>query len=301
MLRDGAPGYNSLVNATRNSLFPFLLASTAFHLLLVLTWYGRPVRQPFMEMIPVTVLPLAPAVEKAPPPAPLMQKSPPREPPKAVQAAKPPPPEPFQPPRETLVRAELPPGQPAKESRSGAEMPAKSPQAPVEKIETAERPANPRPTKAARETIVASGLPTLKDLLPPVERRYSDAGRSDKPIRLDDRDQDNRDFRLVAYLRRMQQALEAAWNNPEVARSVTRPYGLDGRTIIRITIGDDGQVENWHVLRTSGYAVLDQEANRVIQAASPGFGAYPRTVEKRPIDVTFIYENEGLTYHLNPR
>jgi periplasmic protein TonB len=282
------------VIAVRNSLFPFLLVSTAFHLLLVLSWYGRPVRQPISEMIPVTVL-SAPAKEKPVAPklprdvSPLLPR--PAPPPKLSQETS----------REIPTRAELPPGQPAKESRSGAEFPAKSPQPLAENNETAEQPVNPRSPRAKRETIVASELPTLKDLLPPVERRPSAAGRSEKPIRLDSRDQDNRDPRLVAYLRGMQQALEAAWHNPDVARSVTRPYGLEGRAVMRIMIADDGQVENWRVIRTSGYAVLDQEANRVIEAASPGFGVWPRSIEKSPIDVTFIYENEGLTYTFAPR
>lgn len=239
-------------------------------------------------MIPVTVIPAPP--EEKPAAAPRL--------PREIPAPTPPSPQLS---RETPTRPELPPGQPAKESRSGAELPAKSPQQLAEKNETIDPPVKPKARKAERETIIASGLPTLKELLPPVESRSSAAGRSEKPVRLDSRDQDSRDPRLVAYLRGMQQALEAAWHNPDVARSVTRPYGLEGKAIMRITIADDGHVENWRVIRTSGYAVLDQEANRVIQAASPGFGVWPRSVEKRPIDVTFIYENEGLTYSFAPR
>jgi len=146
-------------------------------------------------------------------------------------------------------------------------------------------------------TIVQSRLPTLRELLPPVFQPNSENGTKDQaPIRLD-----SRDPRYSDYLRRVKQALNLAWYDPTVARSAVKPYGIDGKLVVRFTPGDNGDVEELYITHTSGYAVLDQEALRVVAAAAPHFGRPPRSSGKHPIDVTFIYEKDSVSYSFAPR
>ncbi|HEX9445882.1 MAG TPA: TonB family protein [Candidatus Binatia bacterium] len=283
------------MSQARNSLLPFLLVSTVFHLLLVLNWYSRQLRPPLPESIPITVL-------SAPEP-----RAAPRE---AARPGSPPPKIARQIPRaaSTPTRAELPPGQPAKIDRSGAEQPTQNTQQkslenerqePV-KDQTAERPVTPdfETTKKSGAT-VARALPTLQDLLPPVYQATPAPEKSrveQAPVRLD-----SRDPRFSAYLRRVKQALEIVWTDPSVAQSATRPYGIEAKLVVRFTPAEDGQVDEIYLTRTSGYATLDQEAIRVIVTASSRFGPPPRSFGKRPIDVTFIYEKDSVSYSFTPR
>jgi TonB family protein len=167
----------------------------------------------------------------------------------------------------------------------------------MEKPETAERSVGTRPPKAERETIVTSGLPTLKDLLPPDFSRSSGARRSEKPIRLDDRDPKH-----VAYLSLIHQALKTAWTDPNVARYATRPSKLEGTPVVRFTIDEDGNLEEVFLLYSSGYSALDQEAVRIVQAAAPHFGVVPRSFGKNKIviDVKIVYEKDVPTYSFVP-
>jgi TonB family protein len=71
--------------------------------------------------------------------------------------------------------------------------------------------------------------------------------------------------------------------------------------VVRFTRAENGDLEELYITRTSGYAVLDQEALRVVAAAAPHFGHVPRSFGKRPIDVTFIYEKDNVTYSFAPR
>jgi periplasmic protein TonB len=267
------------VSIVRNSLFPYLLISTAFHLLLVLSWYGRPARPAPMEEILVKLLP---------PPAPVQEKSAPRA---AAPAPPPPPKAAREVPREKATRAELPPGKPAKIDRAGAELPPKNKNGqpnPAEK-NVVDEPTAPRFETAKNDpAAISSATPTLKDLLPPVYQPSGEKPRIDsEPIRLD-----SRDPHYSEYLNRVKQALNLAWWDPSVARSAVKSYGLDGKLVVRFLPGENGEIEEISLIRTSGYAVLDQEAIRVIAAAAPYFGRPPRA-GRRPIDVTFIYEKDN--------
>jgi TonB family protein len=260
------------VNSIRDSLAPFLLVSTAFHLLLVLSWYGRHDRQTIPDPIRVTVIP------------PVEQRKQAAPPPRALPA-----PKPF---RDSPTPAELPPGQPAKKSRPGAEAPGKTPGQVTKENQINERLATSKTTTVENGIAIDRELPTLKDLLEPIYRPFSEGNRGE-PIRLD-----SRDPKHVGYLKRIHHAIDMAWRNPEVAKSAAMSYGFEGTAVVQFRIGQSGQLEDIHLLRSSGYAILDQEVIRVVQAAAPHFGVIPRLIGKSEvlIDATFIYENETLTY-----
>jgi len=245
------------VIAARTSLLPFLLVSSAFHLLLIMSWYVRYDGLPAMQDIPVTIIP--PPPEEKPPP----------------QSSK-----------ETPPRPQRPPAQVAKKSSPVAQapqVPDKNLWKPAERTHLAEPPVNPARENSETVTIMSPRLPTLKELLPPAYRLFSE----DKPPRLD-----NRDPRQLDYMNRVEQALQIAWNDPAVARSVTKPHGLEGKSVVQFIIRENGEMEDLSLLRSSGYSVLDQEAIRVVQAAASNFGRLPSKIGKRLlIEVTFIHEN----------
>jgi periplasmic protein TonB len=275
------------VSVVRNSLFPYLVVSIAFHLLLVFTWGNRPMRPPPMEEILVKLLP-PPAQEK---PAARAGSPAPQSTPKAARENT----------RERSERAELPPGQHAKIDRPGAEATPRKPavqKKPSEKT-AAEKPQPTPDFETSNDDIamVDRSASSLKELLPPLYRDYSDTRNNDsKPVRLD-----SRDPRYVEYLQGVKHALDLAWSDPSVARSAVKPFGIDGKLVVRFTRSESGDLEELYITRTSGYAVLDQEALRVVAAAAPHFGHVPRTFGKRPIDVTFIYEKDNVTYSFAPR
>ncbi|HKA33024.1 MAG TPA: TonB family protein [Candidatus Binatia bacterium] len=282
------------MSAVRNTLFPFLLVSTVLHLLLMFSWYGRALRPPAIEQIPITIFA---APEKAPAPPAAEKAAPPR-------SAAPPP---TKAPREIVrnektTRAELPPGQPAKIDRPGAEAPPKkitksekpiAKKPPVEEEETN----SPRVETAENGREVIQAMPTLEELLPPGMRLANKNGVEEQaPIRLD-----SRDPRFSDYLKRVKHALDLAWADPTIARSAVRSFGIDGKLVVRFTQTDSGELDELYITRTSGYDMLDQEALRVVAAAAPNFGRAPRSFGKRPIDVTFIYEKNTVSFSFVPR
>jgi protein TonB len=262
------------------------------HLVLMFMFHGRSLRPPVMEEIPIKILaapePPAPAVEK---PAP--RRSPPAPKAKAPRET---------PSNEKLARAELPPGQHAKIDRSGVEAPAKkikkSEPPPVEKNSDEEQETKtPRVATADNGREVIQQMPTLEDLLPPGMRMANKNGVEEQaPIRLD-----SRDPRYTDYLNRVRQALKLAWADPTIARSAARPFGIDGKLIVRFTQTDTGELDELYITRTSGYDMLDQEALRVVAAAAPNFGRPPRSYGKRTFEVTFIYEKNTISYTFTPR
>jgi TonB family protein len=274
------------VTLVRNSLFPYLFVSVLFHLVLAFTWGNRPVRPAPMEEILVKLLP-PPATQEKPGP----RAAPPR-------ATAPTPPPPKQVARERPRPAELPPGQKAKIDRSGAEAPPTKyqPTAPENKALDKPKESNLETADDGR-SIFAQRSPTLEDLMPPVIQPSSPPKprSTAEPIRLD-----SRDPKYSEYLKRVKQALDLAWYDPTVARSVVKPFGIDAKLVVRFLPNDKGEIEELYLLRTSGYAMLDQEAIRVISAAAPYFGRPPRD-GNRPIDVTFVYEKNTTSYNFTAR
>jgi TonB family protein len=275
------------VSLVRNSLFPYLLVSTIFHLVLVFTWGSRPVRPAPMEEILVKLLPPAAPQERPAPRA------------ATPRTAKPAPQPPKQLARDKPTPAELPPGKPAKIDRPGAEAPSTKyvqPTEPENKTVDKQNESNFETSDNGR-SIFAQRSPTLNDLMPPVVQPSSPPKprSTAEAIRLD-----SRDPKYSEYLKRVKQALDLAWYDPTVAKSVVKPFGIDAKLVVRFLPNDKGEIEELYLLRTSGYAMLDQEAIRVISAAAPYFGRPPRD-GNRPIDVTFVYEKNSTSYNFTAR
>ncbi|MGH7769136.1 MAG: energy transducer TonB [Candidatus Binatia bacterium] len=255
------------MNAIRASLAPFLIVSSAFHLLLALSWYARYDGQPVRENIPVTVLP-----------------PPPEEKPAAPQAS-----------REAPARSRQPPAQIAKKSPRVAKAPQepdKTPSKLAEKDKITEEPPALKPRRAENETIVQRPLPTLKDLLPPVYSAYSEASRGTRgtiPL-------NSQDPRYVSYLTSVKQAIEIVWIYPEIAKR----HRLRGKVLIEFAILANGQLEGIQMIRSSGSSVLDEEAVRALRAAAP-FRALPAQIGTRmPISASFEYVDDRLKYSFAP-
>ncbi len=243
---------------------PFFLISVGLHLLLL--FFSRPNppgKELAIEQIPVSVLPGA--KEGKP------------EAPKAVQRAE-------SRPAKAAVQV-------AKKSAPLPEETAKQPLPPPVKEESREIPARPDREKY---TIVQRPLPTLKELLPPVTWSSPRERASDKegPVRLD-----TQDPKYVSYTTSIKRAIELVWEYPEPALR----QGLQGKLVLEFPILGDGQLEGTRLVRSSGFPILDQEAMRAVQAASP-FHPIPPWIGKTRMDVvaSFEYHDNRLKYGLVP-
>ena len=169
------------MNAVRNSLVPFILVSSAFHLLLVLSWYARYDRHPVMQDIPIRVIPASPEAQPVNPQ--LSSREAPRS---SAQVAK-----------------KSPPAAPA------APEPDKT-VAKIEKDRFGEQPVNPRTQRIEDEAITSRPLPKLKDLLPPVYMSSAERNQNrENPVRLDSQEPKN-----VPYLTTVKQAIDLEWVYP---------------------------------------------------------------------------------------
>ena len=103
---------------------------------------------------------------------------------------------------------------------------------------------------------------------------------------------DSRDPRYVSYNTAVKQAIELEWVYPDVALR----HGLEGKLVLAFTILRNGQLEAVHVIRSSGFSALDQEAIRAVQTAAP-FRPLPPWIGKRlDIMATFEYVDSRVKY-----
>ena len=227
----------------RNSLVPFILLSSAFHLLLVASWYARYDQRPVMQDIPIRVIPAPP---EAPPVNPQLS-------------------------REAPALGARPSAQLAKNSppaASAAQILDKSLPKLAERDYIPEKPPVLKPRRMENETIITAPLPTLKELLPPAYTLRSEENwirRSAIPL-------DSQEPRYVSYLTSVKQAIEVQWIYPT--------YGLKGKVRVELTIRSDGRLEDIHVVRSSGSEILDNEALRATRAAAP-FRPLPSSMGER--------------------
>jgi len=216
-----------------------------------------------IEQIPVSVLPEA---EEGKPGAPkAVQRAGSRPAKAALQVAKKPPPL----PEETARRPQLLPER--EESRAVLTRPDRE-----------------------KYTIVQRPLPTLKELLPPVTGSSLGERASNKegPVRLD-----TQDPKYVSYTTSIKRAIELVWEYPEPALR----QGLQGKLVLEFTILGDGQLEGTRLVRSSGFPILDHEAMRAVQAASP-FHPIPPWIGKTRMDVvaSFEYHDNRVRYGIVP-
>ena len=100
----------------------------------------------------------------------------------------------------------------------------------------------------------------------------------------------------AAYLHDWRQRLEAVGNKYYPEASLR--YGIYGSLRLLVTIRQDGSLENIRVLSSSGYAVLDEAAIKIVRLAAP-FAPFPAelkaTTDKLEIIRTWQFQENQLS------
>ncbi len=231
---------------------------------------------------PATPLPSPmPALEAevvlAPPPAP--QPAPQAAP---AQAAPPAPPAPQ-------ARTTAPPAQPAPRIMAADAVPAEQPQ-PAER-ESAPPPAEQPDAGEAPAAQAAAPAPSADQL---IASSFAIASLSAEiQERLDAKSQrlrrkfisaSTREYKFAAYMEAWRAKVERVGNlnYPDAAR---REH-LSGSLILEVVLQPDGKVREIIVRRSSGHAVLDDAAQRIVRLAAP-FAAFPPDIAKE-IDLLHV-------------
>lgn len=95
------------------------------------------------------------------------------------------------------------------------------------------------------------------------------------------------EFKYLSYFIKMKRQIESVWTYPRESGQ----RGEYGTLFLVFTIKSDGYLEGVQLINSSGYARLDNEAIRAINAASP-FAPFPKSwvgLEKLNIRATFEY------------
>lgn len=250
----------------RASLIPFFLFSLGLHLLLFFSWTGYPTREESQDPIPVALLP-SPEKNHAEP----------------VQRT--------EKPRSRAFKAPVPV---AKKSTPSPAEPVKEPIKIVEKEKNREVLAYDKREARDKNDIVRHPLPSWKELLPPVtwSRQDTETSRDDGPVSLN-----TREPKYLSYFASIKRAIELVWQYPAPALR----QGLEGKLVLQFTILSDGALEGTRLVRSSGFSVLDEEAIRAVQTASP-FHPIPSWVGKNRLDIiaSFEYHDNRLKYGFMP-
>lgn len=102
----------------------------------------------------------------------------------------------------------------------------------------------------------------------------------------------------AAYLLDWRRRLEAVGNQYYPEASIR--YGIYGAVRLMVVIRSDGALEDIQVLTSSGYAVLDEAAIKVVRMAAP-YAPFPdelkATTDKLEIIRTWHYEENRLSSH----
>jgi len=94
-------------------------------------------------------------------------------------------------------------------------------------------------------------------------------------------------FEYMDYFTSIKKAVELVWTYPEDAIM----QGLSGRTVLRFTLKNTGELEDVRLLRSSGHKSLDDEAQLAVKVAAP-YNAFPAELGKKRIHIvaTFVYQ-----------
>lgn len=97
---------------------------------------------------------------------------------------------------------------------------------------------------------------------------------------------DTEDKRYVTYAQAIKERIAGQWKYPQEARKKK----LEGRLVALFSLNREGALTRMEITRSSGYEVLDREAERAIQSAAP-FPPFPSTitVSRLNINVSFDY------------
>lgn len=99
------------------------------------------------------------------------------------------------------------------------------------------------------------------------------------------------EYKYFSYFAKLKRQIEGVWGYPQESRM----HGEQGQLYLVFTIKRNGELANIELLRSSGYARLDEEAMRAIRTAAP-FAPFPEgwgALETLNIKATFIYEFGG--------
>ena len=250
----------------RSSLVPFLLLSVVFHSLLLLLWPNPGPNQRAAKQIPITFLPLPPE-EKSP--LPLKTEKPSHRP--------------TNPPAQVAKKSTVLSGQSKQESLE-----------PSERVDTNEGREYDKKLLAKKSIVADRPLRTLEDLLPPVawSSLKAEASARERPIRLD-----TREPQYISYFTSIKRDIELVWEYPELALT----HGLQGKLLLKFTISENGALERLRLLRSSGFSVLDKEAMRAVESASP-FHPIPPWIGRDRLEIiaSFEYDDNRLKYGFIP-
>ncbi len=225
----------------------FILLSFAFHVLMIAAVYAiRSDRAPVPTSIPVDIveLPREPA-KKTPPLRPLHRPSHPR--------AKP-----------TVPKKPLPPRAVPKPKKFGTDdsvvLPRTSPETGVP--EGAEQGKKTGKTGADQKPKQNGRLPFLS------QNEIDQLARKGMPQKRPGDDSvtlDTDEFKFISYNRWLKIKVESILKYPELAAI----SGYQGTLYIQFEIMKDGSLGGFEVLKSSGYKILDDEAERSIRSAAP--------------------------------
>ena len=97
---------------------------------------------------------------------------------------------------------------------------------------------------------------------------------------------DTKDKKYVSYARIIKEKLLSRWEYPQAARDNL----IEGTCLVLFTLDRQGALQGIRILQAASHPILDKEAERAIQAASP-FPPFPGsvTVQRLNIKANFAY------------
>lgn len=99
------------------------------------------------------------------------------------------------------------------------------------------------------------------------------------------------DLKYFSYLLKIKSKIESLWSYPLAATQ----QGIEGNLLVHFIIDQDGRVNTVEIIVSSGHDLLDREAVRAVEAASP-FTPLPPTWDQNQLVITghFIYHGNAI-------
>jgi protein TonB len=93
-------------------------------------------------------------------------------------------------------------------------------------------------------------------------------------------DLDSQEPRFVAYLEGVRQRIKSHWGYPDEALAL----GLGGELLLVFTLNQAGSLTDVHLVHSSGFPILDQQALRAVQLAAP-YEPFPPELGEEPWEI----------------
>jgi TonB family protein len=141
---------------------------------------------------------------------------------------------------------------------------------------------------ALSEPPSAPGLPFVsREEIDRMAGLYTDQSRSPKePYTVN-----TEDLQYLSYIAQIARTLELVWQYPREAGD----RGQQGVTVLKVLIRDDGTLDGVQMVRSSGYPMLDGEAQRAIKLIAP-YPPLPKVWHraKWELTISFTYQLFGV-------